>query len=75
MAITEGMTPGSREHLGMLDKASYKGDWAAKEKWYRDNGYWDRVVTSRDHPGGLGGVVYADEVRRMARQCIFGDSA
>lgn len=62
------------EHLGMLDKASYKADWNDKEKWYRDNGYWDRVITSQDHPGGLGGVVYADEVRRTARERLFGQS-
>lgn len=59
------------EHLGMLDKASYKKDWDDKEAWYRKNGYWDQVITSRDHPGGLGGVVYADEIRRTAQERIF----
>jgi exodeoxyribonuclease V alpha subunit len=61
------------EHLGMLDKATYKADWDLKQQWYRDNGYWGRVITSEDHPGGLGGIVYADEIRRTARQRIFGD--
>lgn len=55
----------------MLDKASYKYDWDLKQKWYKDNGYWDRVLTSQDHPGGLGGIVYADEIRKTARTRIF----
>ena len=54
------------EHLGMLDKESYKRDWELKRDWYRDNGYWDRVVTSQDRPGGLGGVVYADKIQAIA---------
>lgn len=33
----------------MLDKDSYKSNWTYKQKWYRDNGYWDRVLTSEDH--------------------------
>jgi len=60
------------EHLGMLEKASYREDWEQKQQWYRDNGYWDRVVTSEDHPGGLGGVVYADEIHALASERIFG---
>lgn len=60
------------EHLGMLEKASYKEEWGLKKQWYQDNGYWDRVVTSEDHPGGLGGVVYADEIRKRANEYIFG---
>ena len=59
------------EHLGMLNKASYQEDWKLKQKWYRDNGYWDRVLTSKDHPGGIGGIVYADEIRKEARGRIF----
>ena len=61
------------EHLGMLDKASYNSDWELKKQWYRANGYWDQVVTSEDHPGGLGGIVYADEIRSHARTHIFGE--
>jgi hypothetical protein len=53
------------EHLGMLEKATKKADWELKRQWYRDNAYWDRVLTSEDRPGGLGGVVYADEIRTM----------
>lgn len=62
------------EHLGMMDKASYQEDWQLKQQWYRDNGYWDRVLTSQDHPGGVGGTLYADEIRRDARSAIFGGS-
>jgi exodeoxyribonuclease V alpha subunit len=61
------------EHLGMLDKVSYRDDWRLKQLWYRDNGYWERVLTSEDHPGGLGGILYADEVRENARSRIFGE--
>ena len=63
------------EHLGMLEKSSYKADWDLKQQWYKDNGYWDRVVTSEDHPGGLGGIVYADEVRRRAQERILSQDA
>lgn len=59
------------EHLGMLNKASYKYDWELKQKWYEENGYWNRVLTSQDHAGGLGGIVYADEIRQTARTRIF----
>jgi hypothetical protein len=62
------------EHLGMLEKATYKADWELKQRWYRDNGYWDRVLTSEDHSGGLGGVVYADETRQTARSRILGQA-
>lgn len=59
------------EHLGMLDKAKYKEDWELKEAWYRQNKYWDRVITSQDHPGGIGGIVYADEIRETAKSQIL----
>ncbi|MCC7157108.1 MAG: AAA family ATPase [Bryobacterales bacterium] len=62
------------EHLGMLEKASYREDWEKKQQWYQDNGYWDRVVTSEDHPGGIGGIVYADEIRQKAQERILGKS-
>jgi exodeoxyribonuclease V alpha subunit len=59
------------EHLGLLSKATYQNEWELKEQWYRENGYWDRVVTSKDHPGGPGGIVYADEIRETARRYIL----
>jgi hypothetical protein len=51
---------------------SYKADWESKQRWYRDNDYWDRVITSEDHAGGLGGIVYADEICETARKRILG---
>jgi len=45
-----------------------------RQQWYRDNDYWDRVVASEDHPGGLGGIVYADEIRDIAHERILGKS-
>lgn len=61
------------EHLGLLHKASYKADWELKKQWSRKNGLWDQVVTSQDHPGGLGGIVYADEIRKTSDEQIFGN--
>lgn len=29
------------------------------------------VITSEDHAGGIGGIVYADEVREIARTRIM----
>jgi hypothetical protein len=60
------------EHLGMLEKSDYKQDWDLKQQWYKDNGYWEKVVTSEDHLGGLGGVVYADEILKTAQSRILG---
>jgi len=60
------------EHLGMLEKAKYRDDWADKIRWYQANGYWDQVITSEDHPGGIGGIVYADEIRDTAGKRIVG---
>lgn len=60
------------EHLGMLDKASYRTGWEQKQQWYKDNGYWSQVITSEDRSGGIGGIVYADEIRETALNRIFG---
>jgi exodeoxyribonuclease V alpha subunit len=60
------------EHLGLLEKAKYREDWTDKIRWYEKNGYWPQVVTSKDHPGGIGGIVYADQVRETAQARIFG---
>jgi hypothetical protein len=59
------------EHLGMLETAKYRDDWADKIRWYQANGYWDKVITSEDHAGGIGGIVYADEVREIAQKHIM----
>lgn len=56
------------EHLGMLSNPKYAEDWNAKEAWYRQNGYWDRVVTSQD---GSDGSIHADQIEALARERIF----
>ncbi|EHK4783241.1 AAA family ATPase [Vibrio parahaemolyticus] len=40
------------EHLGMLSLPSYRSAWERKKQWYKDNGYWDQVITSEDKPDG-----------------------
>jgi len=59
------------EHLGMLDRYSYREDWERKSLWYERHGYNARLLTSRDHPGG---VVFADEIRLLARSRIIEDT-
>lgn len=59
------------EHLGMLDRRKYREDWERKQAWYARHGYADRVLTSRDHPGAPGGVLYADEIRALAGEKIL----
>lgn len=59
------------EHLGMLDRRSYREDWERKRAWYERHGYDGRVLTSRDHSGASGGVLYADEIRTLARERIL----
>ncbi|WP_114294139.1 AAA family ATPase [Pseudosulfitobacter sp. DSM 107133] len=60
------------EHLGMLNRPQYREDWIRKEAWYHRNGFADRLLTSKDHEGGPGGILYADEVRSLARDRILG---
>lgn len=55
----------------MLEKAKYRDDWSDKILWYQANSYWEQVITSEDHTGGIGGIVYADEVRESARKRIL----
>lgn len=61
------------EHLGMLDRRKYRDDWARKLAWYERCGYTARLLTSRDHAGASGGVLYADEIRSLAHARILGD--
>jgi len=56
------------EHLGMLSVPSYKVKWERKHKWYEDNGYLDRLITSED---GLDGSINASEIERTARKRIL----
>jgi len=60
------------EHLGMLEDAGYREKWELKQQWYKNNGYWDQLITTQDHTGG---VVYGDEIKEIIRCKIFGESA
>lgn len=56
------------EHRGMLGSPKYKAKWNRKERWYRDNGYLDQLITSED---GLNGSIDAAEIERIARKKIL----
>ena len=56
------------EHLGMLSVPSYREAWERKRKWYEDNGYADRLVTSKDGPDGS---IDAVRIERIARERIL----
>ncbi len=62
------------EHLGMLNRSQYREDWIRKEAWYHRHGFAERLLTSRDHEGGPGGILYADEVRSLACATVLGVS-
>ncbi len=56
------------EHRGMLGSPKYKEKWNRKEQWYRDNEYFDQLITSED---GLNGSIDAAEIERIARKKIL----
>ena len=56
------------EHLGMLVVPSYREAWERKRRWYEDNGYADRLVTSKDGPDGS---IDAAQIERTARERIL----
>ena len=56
------------EHLGMLSVPSYKEAWDRKRQWYEDNGFLDRVITSKD---GADGSINAAEIEQIARKTIL----
>ncbi len=56
------------EHLGMLAVPSYKEKWDRKYKWYEENGYLDRLITSEDGPDGS---ISSAEIERVARKHIL----
>ena len=56
------------EHLGMLSVPSYREAWERKRRWYQDNGYADRLVTSEDGPDGS---IDAARIERIARERIL----
>ena len=56
------------EHLGMLTVPSYREAWARKRKWYEDNRYGDRLVTSEDGPDGS---IDSARIEQIARERIL----
>lgn len=52
----------------MLGSPKYKEKWERKEQWYKDNGYFDQLITSEDR---LDGSIDAAEIERIARQKIL----
>jgi len=56
------------EHLGMLNVPSYREAWERKQTWYRENGFADRLITSKD---GADGGIDAAAIEQTARQRIL----
>lgn len=56
------------EHLGMLSVPSYREQWERKRKWYEDNGYLSKVITSEDGPDGS---IAVPDIERSARDRIL----
>jgi exodeoxyribonuclease V alpha subunit len=43
------------EHLGLRGNKSYDKHWSKKEKWYKDNGFFDNLIVT-DEQGGADAV-------------------
>lgn len=56
------------EHLGMLQVPSYREAWERKRRWYEENGYAERLITSED---GVDGSINAAEIEEIARDRIL----
>lgn len=56
------------EHLGMLWTPSYRESWERKQQWYKDNGFFGRVITSEDGPDGS---IDAAKIEDTARSRIL----
>lgn len=59
------------EHLGMLAMPSYRDAWNRKIQWYKDNGYWEQVITSEDNPDG--GIDAASIVSTAKQKILLED--
>jgi ATP-dependent exoDNAse (exonuclease V) alpha subunit len=59
------------EHLGMLEDPEYKKEWESKEKWYKENDYFEKLIISKDGPDGR---IDSQEIERLAKEKIIGDS-
>jgi hypothetical protein len=69
-----GSTPVYWEHLGMLDRAGYRADWAARKRWYASHdilpwteggGPQGTLVWSHENVGSPG--ISSHEIRKLAR--------
>ena len=56
------------EHLGMLDVPAYREAWERKMRWYENNGYSNRLITSEDGPEGS---IDAGKIEHLARNKIL----
>lgn len=56
------------EHLGMLDVPSYREAWSRKLDWYKANGYFERLITSKDEANG---GIDAKRIEGIARERII----
>jgi len=56
------------EHLGMLEDPEYRKDWEKKERWYKENGYYDRLIVSQDGPDGR---IDSQEIKELAKKRIL----
>lgn len=69
--IDAGGDPIIWEHLGMLDKESYRRSWEWKLEWYKQNGYQlgENLFTTEDGPDGAldqtAITAVAEEVERL----------
>ena len=56
------------EHLGMIKDPEYRKEWERKRKWYEENGYIDKLIISKDKPGG---GIDSKEIERLAKEKIL----
>ncbi|MEM3765831.1 MAG: AAA family ATPase [Candidatus Bathyarchaeia archaeon] len=56
------------EHLGMLEDPEYRKEWKIKENWYKENGYIDRVIVSKDKPDG---GIDSKEIEKLVKEKIL----
>ena len=56
------------EHLGLLSVPDYRNAWERKRRWYEDNGFADRLITSEDGPDGS---IDAAQIQKTARKRIL----
>ena len=55
----------------MLASPTYRKKWERKGHWYKDNGYFDQLITSED---GLDGSIDAAEIEQIAHRRILLDA-